>query len=81
MRDACIYKHTIMEVKTVFQVNHHNGTQPDTYSVEAIGQEAAEAIKLKRGETKVLKGFMINDKFVKVDLTSQWQRTGFVNGK
>jgi hypothetical protein len=46
-----------------------------------VGQEAAEAIHLKRGETKVLKGFMVNDNFIKLDLVGNWARTGFINGK
>lgn len=73
-------------VKTVFEIKTHghiNSKKKITNSsqlvtINKIGQEAAIAVdKEHKGKktSKVLKGFMINDEFVPVDLSSHWDKT------
>lgn len=85
MRDACIFKRQIMtNIKIVFQVRIHphpskrkTGINYERAEVPGYDQEAANAIDQAYKEiglrtSKVLVGFVIDDKFVEADLTSPY---------
>jgi len=74
---------TVYTVKT-FEPRSKNSpyapTPPDIIEVNATGQEAANAVDKQYREKgfpflKIIKGFIINDVFVKVDFSSHWDRT------
>jgi len=85
MRDACINKTNVMSnVQTVYAVKTHQHPSKKTKPTEerilvnGIGQPVANAIdKAYKGKrtSKILKGFMIGEKFVEADFTSHWDRT------
>lgn len=66
-------------IKTVYKINNLSNISKDI-TVDAIGQKAANAIDgYKRTRaTKILKGFLINDEFVPVDLSTHWGKTASI---
>lgn len=69
---------TVFDVKKHFHPSKHKEPEVTQVSTKATGQRAANAIDKKYGTkqvSKVLTGFLINDEFVPVDLSSHWDRT------
>jgi len=61
-----------MTVQTIFNVNGNH------YAVDAVGQDAAAEVRREMPrQFFTIVGFLVNEKFIPVDLTSHWQRTSF----
>lgn len=64
-----------MDIKTVFALHQNSDNNLDAFTVRGYGQDAAVAISQRfptHSVKKILRGFIINDKFVKADLSSSW---------